>query len=34
MKNTEDFFNELTNAHSEGSLDRIISDPAVSKDKL
>ena len=34
MKNTEDFFNELTNAHSEGSLDRIISDPAVSKDSF
>lgn len=32
MKNTEDFFNELTNAHSEGSLDRIISDPSVSVD--
>ncbi|SEF47283.1 Helix-turn-helix [Eubacterium ruminantium] len=34
MKNTEDFFNELNNAHSEGSLDRIISDPDISHDRF
>ena len=34
MKNTEDFFNKLSNAHSEGSLDRIISDPGVSKESF
>ncbi|MCR5148088.1 MAG: helix-turn-helix transcriptional regulator [Eubacterium sp.] len=34
MKNTEDFFNELNSAHSEGSLDRIISDPDINHDRF